>query len=45
MWKFKKKKVMTTGINSISFACIGSPIVGDIFCWINCVTPMMIGVM
>src|SRR5512137_2021114 len=35
--------VKTMGMNIIIFCCMGSALVGVIFCCMTCVTPMMIG--
>ena len=34
-----------SGMKSIIFCCVGSPVAGAILVWTNCVAPMTIGVM
>jgi hypothetical protein len=40
----RKKKRNMSGINCMILACVGSPVVGVMRCWINMVTPMSSGV-
>src|SRR3954466_3555545 len=41
--KFMNRNVIPIGRINMIFACVGSIVLGVIFCWINIVAPMMIG--